>query len=116
MLQDSLSRKNVPVYIAALVNDTVGTLLTYAYKNPDTVCGTILGTGMNSAYIERTSNILKWKEALNSNSDMTINMESGAFDDERKVLPFTQYDNKLDRESINPRQRMFEKLISGMYL
>jgi hexokinase len=31
-------------------------------------------------------------------------------------LPTTPYDNKLDRESINPRFQAFEKFISGMYL
>lgn len=28
----------------------------------------------------------------------------------------TQYDNKLDRESINPRKQAFEKMVSGMYM
>jgi hexokinase len=31
-------------------------------------------------------------------------------------LPTTPWDNKLDRESINPRYQAFEKFISGMYL
>ena len=31
-------------------------------------------------------------------------------------MPTTQFDNKLDRESINPRLQAFEKFISGMYL
>lgn len=47
---------------------------------------------------------------------MVINMEWGAFDLERRVLPYTAFDNKLDRESINPRKQPFEKMISGMYL
>lgn len=47
---------------------------------------------------------------------MVVNMEWGAFDLERRVLPMTMYDNKLDRKSINPRQQLFEKMISGMYL
>lgn len=32
------------------------------------------------------------------------------------MLPFTPFDNKLDRKSINPRYQAFEKFISGMYL
>lgn len=32
------------------------------------------------------------------------------------MLPSTPYDNKLDRESINPRKQAFEKFISGMYI
>ena len=35
---------------------------------------------------------------------------------QRTTLPTTPYDNKLDRESINPRLQAFEKFISGMYL
>ena len=35
---------------------------------------------------------------------------------QRSALPSTPYDNKLDRESINPRFQAFEKFISGMYL
>lgn len=35
---------------------------------------------------------------------------------QRSALPTTPYDNKLDRESINPRFQAFEKFISGMYL
>lgn len=37
-------------------------------------------------------------------------------DEQRSVLPTTPFDNKLDRESINPRLQAFEKFISGMYL
>lgn len=48
--------------------------------------------------------------------EMVINMEWGTFDLERRVLPLTVYDNKLDRESINPHKQLFEKMISGMYL
>jgi hexokinase len=48
--------------------------------------------------------------------EMVVNMEWGAFDKERRVLPFTIYDNKLDRESINPQEQLFEKMMSGMYL
>ena len=35
---------------------------------------------------------------------------------QRTILPSTPYDNKLDRESINPRYQAYEKFISGMYL
>lgn len=47
---------------------------------------------------------------------MVVNMEWGAFDRERRVLPFTVYDNKLDRQSINPHEQLYEKMLSGMYL
>ncbi|KAI8974426.1 hypothetical protein BDB01DRAFT_728918 [Pilobolus umbonatus] len=114
-LQDAFHRKDIPVQVAALVNDTVGTLMANAYKNPKTSMGIILGTGTNAAYYEKYENITKWKHD-ELFEDMVINMEWGAFDFEHAVLPYTAYDNKLDRESINPHYQPFEKMISGMYL
>lgn len=116
MLQDAFAKKHIPVYVAALVNDTVGTLLSHAYKYPDTLVAVILGTGTNGAYIEHIDNIKKWEGGQTSSHEMIINMEFGAFDNERRVLPLTMFDNKLDRESINPHEQIFEKMIAGMYL
>lgn len=116
LLQDALLRKHVPVRVSALVNDTVGTLLSNAYNKPDTLAGLILGTGSNGAYIEKMDKIGKWKGGKTTSDEMIINMEFGAFDNERTILPLTRFDNKLDRESINPHAQIYEKLISGMYL
>lgn len=116
LLQDALLRKHVPVKVSALVNDTVGTLLSNAYNKPATLAGLILGTGANGAYIEKMEKIGKWKGGKTTADEMIINMEFGAFDNERKVLPLTRFDNKLDRESINPHAQIYEKLVSGMYL
>jgi hexokinase len=116
LLQDALLRKHVPVKVSALVNDTVGTLLSNAYNKPATLAGLILGTGANGAYIEKFDKITKWKDHRATADEMIINMEFGAFDNERKILPLTRFDNKLDRESINPHAQLYEKMISGMYL
>ncbi|KAI7904321.1 hexokinase-domain-containing protein [Cokeromyces recurvatus] len=116
MLQDSFLRKNIHVNIAALVNDTVGTLMANAYRYPETTMGIILGTGTNAAYYEKLENIKKWNGNEEVFEEMIVNMEWGAFDRERCVLPLTIYDNKLDRESINPHEQLFEKMMSGMYL
>ncbi|KAI8059343.1 hexokinase-domain-containing protein [Gongronella butleri] len=117
LLQDAFLRKNLNVNIAAIVNDTVGTLMAHSYLHPNTSMGVILGTGTNACYYEKRENIKKWKSKDKQQFDeMVINMEWGAMDNERRVLPLTVYDNKLDRESINPRQQIFEKMISGMYL
>ncbi|KAF9164635.1 glucokinase [Actinomortierella ambigua] len=115
MLQDAFNRRHVPVQVAALVNDTVGTLLAYAYNNPETAIGVIFGTGTNGAYIEQVDRIPKWR-GPSQEREMIINMEFGAFDKERAVLPLTMFDNKLDRKSVNPNKQLFEKLIAGMYL
>ncbi|KAF9577504.1 glucokinase [Lunasporangiospora selenospora] len=114
-LQDAFNRRHIPVRVAALVNDTVGTLLAHAYNNPDTVMGVILGTGCNGAYIEKIDKIEKWKSQTPA-KEMVINMEFGAFDKERAILPLTMFDNKMDRKSVNPGKQLFEKMIAGMYL
>ncbi|KAG0056065.1 glucokinase [Gryganskiella cystojenkinii] len=117
-LQDAFTRRHIPVRVAALVNDTVGTLLAHAYENPDTVMGVILGTGCNGAYIENIDKIKKWKDEDGEDvaKEMIINMEFGAFDKERAILPLTMFDNKLDRKSVNPNSQILEKMIAGMYL
>nr|CAG8559593.1 12592_t:CDS:2 [Entrophospora candida] len=116
MLQESLNFKGVPVEVVALINDTVGTLLAHSYKHPNTLLGVIFGTGTNGAFLEKISNIKKLKDFTDTEEKMIVNIEWGAFDNERKVLPLTMFDNKLDRKSINPREQIFEKMISGMYL
>lgn len=59
LLQDALDRKKVPVKCSALVNDTVGTLLSRAYQGGSALVGGIFGTGTNGAYLEKMSAITK---------------------------------------------------------
>ncbi|KAI8598804.1 hypothetical protein EDD21DRAFT_381484 [Dissophora ornata] len=113
LLQQALDRNEVNVHVAALVNDTVGTLLAHSYSHPNTYLGAIFGTGTNGAYVEHTRNI---KKMPTDADEMIINIEWGNFDQEKTSLPVTIFDNKLDRESINPGVHVFEKMISGMYL
>jgi len=116
LLNEALARKNVKVHVSALVNDTVGTLMSHAYVDPGTYVGVILGTGSNAAYVEKISAIPKWKGGPVQSGEMIINCEWGAFDNERVVLPFNKYDQKVDEESTNKGEQTFEKMISGMYL
>ncbi|KAG6375103.1 hexokinase [Boletus reticuloceps] len=118
LLQDAFDRKHIHVRCVALVNDTVGALLSRAYTSGGCILGAIFGTGTNGAYVEEVANITKLgnvPEAVEGGY-MIVNTEWGAFNNTRSALPTTPYDNKLDRESINPRYQAFEKFISGMYL
>jgi len=76
------------VEVVAMVNDTVGTLLSHAYTNDDidypTQVGMILGTGSNCAYAEQVQNITKRSFDAPGDETMYINMESGAFDEEKQ--------------------------------
>ncbi|KAH7888071.1 hexokinase [Phlebopus sp. FC_14] len=118
LLQDAFDRKHIHVRCVALVNDTVGALLSRAYGSGGCILGAIFGTGTNGAYVEDIANITKLgnNPAVAEGGFMIVNTEWGAFNNTRTALPSTPYDNKLDRESINPRFQAFEKFISGMYL
>jgi len=118
LMNEALARKGVKrVKVVALINDTTGTLASGGAGNPNCTIGLILGTGTNAAYVEDTKKIKKLNEKqINGQATMLINTEWGAFDQERKVLPMTKYDNALDMRSPNPGQQIFEKMISGKYL
>ncbi|KAH0551021.1 hypothetical protein GP486_007621 [Trichoglossum hirsutum] len=124
LLQDEINALGLPVKVAALINDTVGTLLARAYTSPGksgTLLGGIFGTGTNGAYVEKLSRVTKLSEYPETDYNrstgmMIINMEWGGFDNGLRVLPNTPYDEGLDKESVNPGMQMFEKRVSGMFL
>ncbi|KAL1641083.1 glucokinase [Diplodia intermedia] len=124
LLQAEIDELHLPVRVAALVNDTVGTLMARSYTSPGktgTLLGAIFGTGTNGAYVEKLDKVTKLKadsEAVydKSTGDMIVNTEWGSFDNSMNVLPKTPYDDQLDKESNNPGIQMFEKRVSGMFL
>ncbi len=112
LLNNALKRKRIScVNVAALVNDTVGTLASKCYSNPSCDLGVILGTGTNACYLEKLSNITKMKRK-NANGEMIVNMEWGNFN----KFVRTAYDADLDKASPNPGVQHMEKMVSGMYL
>ncbi len=121
LLQKEIDLLKLPVRVAALVNDTVGTLMARSYTSPGkttTLLGAIFGTGTNGAYVEKLSKITKPMEGDfdKTTGEMVVNTEWGSFDNTLKVLPTTIYDDVLDKNSPNPGIQMFEKRISGMFL
>lgn len=112
LLNEALKRKGINcIRIAALANDTVGTLAAKCYNDHDCDMGVILGTGTNACYPEKISNIKKWR-GLDPKGEMIINMEWGNFN----KLRFTSYDKDVDDESLNTGFQYLEKMVSGMYL
>ncbi|KAH9315587.1 hypothetical protein KI387_024214, partial [Taxus chinensis] len=111
-LQNALNKKGLNMRVAALVNDTVGTLAWARYYDEDVMAAVILGTGTNACYVERADAITKCQ--LSKSGGMVINMEWGNFWSSH--LPRTSYDDDLDAASLNPGDQGFEKLVSGMYL
>lgn len=112
LLEKALVQKGLQsIRIAALVNDTVGTLVAKCYSERLCDMGVILGTGTNACYPEQIANIAKNKN-LGENGEMIVNMEWGNF----ARLKQTPYDIELDKYSPNPGFHFLEKMTSGMFL
>ncbi|XP_032744770.1 hexokinase HKDC1 [Rattus rattus] len=106
--------KDLDVDILALVNDTVGTMMTCAYDDPNCEVGVIIGTGTNACYMEDMSNI---DLVEGDEGRMCINTEWGAFGDDGILEDIrTEFDRELDLGSLNPGKQLFEKMISGLYM
>ncbi|XP_059138199.1 hexokinase HKDC1 isoform X1 [Peromyscus eremicus] len=106
--------KDLDVDILALVNDTVGTMMTCAYDDPSCEVGVIIGTGTNACYMEDMSNI---DLVEGDEGRMCINTEWGAFGDDGVLEDIrTEFDRELDLGSLNPGKQLFEKMISGLYM
>ena len=99
----------------AVVNDTVATLLaakaTEGDRTYSSYIGFILGTGTNTAYVEKNKNITK-VEGLDPDGSMIINAESGSMD----KIARSRFDEAMDAKQIDPGHNPFEKMIAGAYL
>ncbi|XP_053725971.1 hexokinase-2 [Synchiropus splendidus] len=115
LLKDAVRRRGeFHLNFVAVVNDTVGTMMTCAYEDPKCEVGLIVGTGTNACYMEEMENI----EVLEGNEGrMCVNIEWGAFGDNGELDDFfTCFDRLVDESSNNPGKQRYEKMIGGLYL
>ncbi|XP_020037415.1 hexokinase-2 isoform X1 [Castor canadensis] len=115
LLKEAIHRREeFDLDVVAVVNDTVGTMMTCGYEDPDCEVGLIVGTGSNACYMEEMCNV----ELVDGEEGrMCVNMEWGAFGDNGCLDDFrTEFDVAVDALSLNPGKQRFEKMISGMYL
>uniref|UniRef100_A0A8C2KJ13 Hexokinase-2 n=1 Tax=Cyprinus carpio TaxID=7962 RepID=A0A8C2KJ13_CYPCA len=113
--QDVISRcSDFDLDVVAVVNDTVGTMMTCGYEDPQCEVGLIVGTGTNACYMEEMSNV----ELVDGDEGrMCVNMEWGAFGDRGELDDLcTEFDRAVDDQSTYPGKQRYEKMISGMYL
>ncbi|XP_035514258.1 hexokinase-2 [Morone saxatilis] len=107
-------RQEFDLNFVAVVNDTVGTMMTCGYEDPKCEVGLIVGTGTNACYMEEMQNI---ELVEGDDGRMCVNMEWGAFGDNGELDDFcTQFDHIVDNCSNNPGKQRYEKMVSGMYL
>ncbi|XP_075756837.1 hexokinase-3 [Pelodiscus sinensis] len=116
LLREAVARKHhFELDVVAIVNDTVGTMMSCGYDDPSCEVGLIVGTDTNACYMEELRNV--GALAGEEEGRMCINMEWGAFGDNGCLDAFfTPFDAQVDAASLNPGKQRFEKLISGMYL
>jgi hexokinase len=105
---------NVENKRVAVLNDTVATLLAGKAaaskdKQYDGYVGFILGTGTNTAYLENNSNLKKLSDI--EPGKQVINVESGSLSIKQGKL-----DELFNSTTKDPKQYIFEKMISGAYL
>ncbi|NXL66009.1 HXK2 protein, partial [Chordeiles acutipennis] len=115
LLREAAQRKqHLGLKVVAVVNDTVGTMMSCGYDDPKCEIGLIVGTGTNACYMEEMRNV---GTVEGDQGRMCINMEWGAFGDNGCLDDiFTIFDQLVDEKTINAGKQRFEKLISGMYL
>ncbi|KAM9289518.1 hexokinase-3 [Morus bassanus] len=115
LLRQAAQRKqHLGLKVVAVVNDTVGTMMSCGYDDPKCEIGLIVGTGTNACYMEEMQNV---GTVEGEQGRMCINMEWGAFGDNGCLDDiFTDFDRLVDEKTINVGKQRFEKLISGMYL
>ncbi|XP_012679789.2 hexokinase-1 isoform X1 [Clupea harengus] len=115
LLREGIKRKEeFDLDVVAIVNDTVGTMMTCAYEEPSCEIGLIAGTGSNACYMEEVRNI---ETVEGDEGRMCVNMEWGAFGDNGCLDDIrTQYDRAVDENSLNEGKQRYEKMCSGMYL
>jgi len=115
MLKEAIARRgDMQCNVVAVVNDTVGTLMSCAHSIEECQIGLIVGTGSNACYMEKSVNV---QTVDVKDEDMCINMEWGAFGDDGALEDYrNDYDRTVDTTSINKGRQLFEKMISGMYM
>ncbi|XP_027315662.1 hexokinase-1 [Anas platyrhynchos] len=115
LLREGIKRREeFDLDVVAVVNDTVGTMMTCAYEDPNCEIGLIVGTGSNACYMEEMRNV---EMVDGEQGRMCVNMEWGAFGDNGCLDDIrTIYDKAVDDFSLNAGKQRYEKMISGMYL
>lgn len=126
LLETALAAKGTPASVVAVVNDTVGTLVSGLRLDAATTIGLILGTGTNACYIEEKSRITKLPAGVGSSGKGVVCMEWGGFSagteefqlptPAERLLPLADFDLQVLSETAQPGRQVFEKLISGKYL
>ncbi|CBX99840.1 hypothetical protein IAQ61_002926 [Plenodomus lingam] len=113
-------KRNLPVHLDSIVNDSSATLLSRAYEDPSTRFAVILGTGFNISVHLPVSALAHTKfkgypqHWLDKATHVLVNTECSMFG--KNVFPTTRWDDQLNDAHMRPDFQPFEHMISGRYL
>uniref|UniRef100_A0A3B3ZA18 Phosphotransferase n=1 Tax=Periophthalmus magnuspinnatus TaxID=409849 RepID=A0A3B3ZA18_9GOBI len=98
MLREAIDRHGTfDLDIVAVVNDTVGTMISCAYDDPQCEVGLIVGTGVNIFFTE------------NKEQRMCINTECGRLGENGSLNDIiTPYDIQVDLDSLHPGKQRYK--------
>ncbi|KAJ7944588.1 Phosphotransferase [Quillaja saponaria] len=113
-INQALEKHGIYMQVFAMVDDSIGNLAGGRYYNRECVAAVTLGMTTNAAYVEPAQEVPIWGGPSPNSGEMVISTQWGNFHSSH--LPVTEFDASLDAESSNPGCRLFEKLISGIYL
>ncbi|KAL0450112.1 UNVERIFIED_CONTAM: putative hexokinase-like 2 protein [Sesamum latifolium] len=113
-INQALEKHGVDMRVFAVVNDTVGYLAGGRYYSNESVTAVNLSMGTDIAYVELSKQTPNSPKESSRSAEMVVHVQWGNFSSLN--LPLTEYDTYLDAESKDPGSRVFEKLISGMFL
>ncbi|KAF8534545.1 hypothetical protein BDD12DRAFT_409058 [Trichophaea hybrida] len=120
--EDALRRRNLNnLRLTYLLNDTVATLLSHAYDNPQTCISLICGTGINAALLLPVDALhpqkfgVRPREWFEAAEKVLVNTECSMLGGEG-IFPLTNADMLLDEQAEAPGFQPFEQLTSGQYL
>ncbi|NXY59663.1 HXK2 protein, partial [Callaeas wilsoni] len=102
------------VDVVALMNDTVGTMMTCSTEGRTCEVAVVADKGSNCCFMAEAYLV---ETTAETSGRMCINTEWGCFGDDGTLNDiFTPYDESVDKESSNPGEKRFEKLVGSLYL
>ncbi|NXP68898.1 HXK3 protein, partial [Chloropsis cyanopogon] len=102
------------VEVVALMNDTVGTMMTCSMEGRPCEVAIVADKGSNCCFMAEAYLV---ETAEETSGRMCVNTEWGCFGDDGALNDvFTPYDVSVDEESYNPGEKRFEKMVGTLYL
>ncbi|NWH32575.1 HXK3 protein, partial [Chloropsis hardwickii] len=102
------------VEVVALMNDTVGTMMTCSMEGRPCEVAIVADKGSNCCFMAEAYLV---ETAEETSGRMCVNTEWGCFGDDGALNDvFTPYDVSVDEESSNPGEKRFEKMVGTLYL